>query len=1010
MIGLGVDCESICVYLDMKWNDPFSWMLAVCGLLAVCPPIRPEQTTAQYSVASWGHKDGLPSTLVFTIAQTSDGFLWLGTDDGLVRFDGLQFTRWRPAMPNGQLLGQVRVLDVSQQGELLLGTGTGLVGIMRKGGVEATQLDSAVNSIQDAADGSIWVATVAQLWHLAAGTMEPTEPPIKLPAGWVSGPLQSGDGREWIATQAGLFYVHKGQMMQAAPGRAWLLTAPDGHPAWLDHKGSLHALGGGSVPAGTMALSRSVPTITTAMTDSRGCLWVGTSGEGVIRIPGDGHTPIHYTRDDGLSSDIIRSIFEDREHNIWVGTEDGLDRLRRNNVLSLTRRDGLISNTASSIAAGSDGSVWLATTIGLQRLASGQAATYRSGVRILSLLIGNDQQLWAGTTAGLLRWRNGREMPAGRNAEFTAVTALAEDEDRTLWFVDADKGLFREEEGRDPVAVTNPALQHRHISAVASGPGDAAWFGLADGGVVEERQDRFHSYSVEDGLSGGAIHGLSFGPDRELWVATERGLCFLENARFVCRDSSSGIPGIRVLWALPDSHENLWLGYSIGVARVNAQQLREPKRTAASSSASTFFDDADGIINSPDLAGNAPAAFAQDGRLWLTTSQGVAVLDPEHLDTNLLPPPVHILGMDADGKAVSLIPPIRLKPLTRSLQFSFTGVCLTVPRKVRFRYRLDGFDRAWREGGSSREAFYTNLPPGHYTFRVRAANEDGIWNNAGAELSFYLAPAYFQTLWFQLLCLAALLLAAAFIFRLRLRSAQRMMRLRFEERMEERTRIAQDLHDHLVQEMVGISMQLEVADELTPPTEEAKTPLQRALMLSRSAISSGRLTLQSLRQRPVTGSALLEALRGTAHAYPERKGITVEYGMEGEERLLRPDVAEDLCDLGQEALRNALKHAGRGSIQVRLRYDSASFELLVRDDGTGMTEDVQRAGITGHYGLAGMRERAARIGGEFSIISAPGQGTTVRVMVPVARAYQDSREPSNSNGRRRRDSPREPQR
>jgi signal transduction histidine kinase len=437
------------------------------------------------------------------------------------------------------------------------------------------------------------------------------------------------------------------------------------------------------------------------------------------------------------------------------------------------------------------------------------------------------------------------------------------------------------------------------------------------------------------------------------------------------------------------------------VARVSVQQVSERRETGASSPGSYFFDDADGIVNSPDLDGNAPAAFAGDGRLWLTTSQGVAVLDPEHLHINLLPPPVHILGMDADGKAVGLIPPIRLRPLTRSLHFRFTGVCLTVPRKVRFRYKLDGFDREWRDGGYSREAFYTNLPPGHYTFHVRAVNEDGIWNNTGAEVFFSLAPAYFQTLWFRLLCLDAILLAAGFLFRLRLRSAQRMMRLRFEERMEERTRIAQDLHDHLIQEMVGISMQLEVADELTPGTEEAKTPLQRALTLSRSAISSGRLTLQSLRQRPVTGSAILEALRRTAHAYPEGSGFTVEYAIEGEEKLLRPEVAEDLCDLGQEALRNALKHAGKGTVQVRLRYDSSSFELLVRDEGAGMTKDMQRTAIPGHYGLAGMRERAARMGADLAIISAPGRGTSVHVSVPAACAYQDSRESGNRMDKRR---------
>jgi signal transduction histidine kinase len=334
-------------------------------------------------------------------------------------------------------------------------------------------------------------------------------------------------------------------------------------------------------------------------------------------------------------------------------------------------------------------------------------------------------------------------------------------------------------------------------------------------------------------------------------------------------------------------------------------------------------------------------------------------------------------------------------------------VSLAVPRKVRFRYTLEGFDRQWRDGGSSREAFYTNLPPGHYTFRVQASNNDGVWNNTGAALPFVLAPAYFQTLWFRLFCLAAVIVAAVFLLRLRLRAARRRMRLRFEERMEERTRIAQELHDHLIQEMVGISMQLEVADELTPINMKAKAALRRALALSRSAIASGRLTLQSLRQHPVTGSSLMESLRHTAEAYPEQSRTKVEYRLEGQERLLQPEVAEELSELGQEALRNALKHAGSGAIQVRLHYGNSAFELLVRDQGAGMPDDVLRAGIPGHYGLAGMRERAARIPGEFSIVSTPEQGTSVQVSVPAARAYQGNRDSGSGGNIERHSEPQE---
>ena len=985
----------------VKWSDRFSWVVTSLGLLVICPLIRAEQITAQYSIASWGHKDGLPSTFVFSIAQTRDGFLWLGTDDGLVRFDGLQFMQLRPALPKGELPGQVRVLHVSPHGELLFGTGTGLVGIMRGDGLEATQLDAAVDSIQVAADGSVWVATNATLWHLDAATLEPAEPPIQLPDGWASGPLQEGNGREWIATQTGLLYVEAGRMVQVSHGRTWLLTARGGHPAWLDQNGGLHWLGISGTPTGPRAPAHSGAAISTAMTDSNGCLWIGTAGDGVLRVPSDPHAPVqHYTRNDGLSSDFIRSILEDREHNIWVATEDGLDRFRRNEVFALTRRDGLISNHVNSIAAGNDGSVWLATVDGLQRLAGGQTATYRSGVRILSLLIDGDHRIWAGSSAGLLRWENGRELPTGKNAGFTAVTALAADATGAMWFVDADKGVFREEPGNEPAAVSDPAIQHRRITAAAGGPGNSLWFGLANGNVVEERQSKFHTYSVADGLSGGAVHGLAVGSDGELWAATERGLCFWQDTRFTCRDSSSGLPGNRILWVHPDTRGNLWLGYSIGVARVNARELKQDPSDGSTKPDLKFFDDADGIADSPDQVGNSPAALAQDGRLWLTTSQGVAVLDPREIQSNLMPPSVHILGLDADGKAVNLTRSVMLHPLTRSLHFYFTGVCMTVPRKVQFRYKLEQFDRDWRDGGLSREATYTNLPPGHYTFRVRAANNDGVWNNAGAELSFYLAPAWFQTLWFRLLCIAGVLLAAVYFFRLRLRSARRMLRVRFEERMEERTRIAQDLHDHLIQEMTGISMQLEAADELTPSTADAKKPLQRALIVSRETIAGGRLTLHSLRQRPLTGSALLEALRRTADVYPHH-GARVEYQIEGAERLFRPEVTEELCDLGQEAVRNALKHAGNVAIRAQLRYSSSSFEMLVRDEGPGMTADVQCAGKPGHYGLAGMRERAARIGGLLSIISAPGQGTSVRLSLPAARAYQDSRDSGDRAGRRR---------
>ena len=975
--------------------------LAIMSVLSLSPLVHGEEPAVQYSVTAWGHKDGLPSTLIYSIAQTKDGFLWLGTDDGLVRFDGVQFTPWRLALPAGQLIGQVYALNAASNGDLFLAAGKRQLARVRGTEIQRIDLNSPVASVQQVGDGSLWLTTSAALWHVDGEKLQPVEAPLSLPGKWLSGPLESSDRREWVATDEGLFFVHDGRLLKSVAGRGWLVAEPSAHAAWLDDQGELHSLESKKILGEARALSSFSSVITSVTSDSSGCLWIGTRGEGLLRVSGLGEnaTVRRYTRNEGLSSDFVQSIFEDTEQNIWVGTENGLNRLRRNRVLSLTHQDGLISDTVTSIVAGRDGAVWLGTADGLERLRDGQSTVYQRGVSIHSLLMDRDQQLWAGTTAGILRWKDGRVVRDAKHAAFTAVKAIVQDESGQVWFFDAEKGLYREGEDHAPVAVADPPLAHQSITAMTRAPRGSLWFGLADGRIVEEQRGNFRTWSESDGLSGGAIDGLSVGDDNELWAATERGLCFLEGSRFVCRKSSHGLPGDRVLWALPDARGFLWLGYNIGVDRLPSQPLRDI--SGKSQLDSNFFDDADGIVNSPAIDGNPPAVFAQDGRLWLTTTQGVAVIDPQRVNANFLPPPVHILGLDADGQSVDLSRPVSLRRLTRSVRFSFTGVSMTVPRKVRFRYMLDGFDHEWHDGGTSREAFYTNLSPRRYTFHVMASNNDGVWNNNGAQVTFVLRPAYYQTLWFRLLCLAAVLIAAILVFRRRLRAAQRLLRLRFEERMEERTRIAQELHDHLIQEMVGITMQLEVADELTPGSADAKTPLHRALMLSRSAIAGGRLTLQSLRQPRVTAAALIDSLRRTADAYPEQNRIPVEYAIDGQERLLRPDIAEDLCELGAEALRNALKHARKGTIHVDVRYGASKFELMVIDEGEGITEQVLQAGIPGHYGLAGMRERAARMGTDLSITSARDHGTTVHVSLPAVRAYQDEHSSDNRGALRR---------
>ena len=984
----------------MKRLHQISLIVAVLSGLAPCQPVYAVQMTAQYSITSWGHKDGLPSTSIYAIAQTDDGFLWLGTADGLVRFDGVQFVSWRSIQPNSAPLGQVRALCASGHGGLWFGTSDGTLGRIRNDRLQTIRLPYEVESIEEARDGSLWVAGSRAMWHLDGTNLSIIQPPTALSGNWLAGPLEDDDGTQWITTREGLFRVDApNRLTPVGRNLSWLFRARGGRLAVVDENGRVRSQLNENTIWRSSGLLPKPSTISGATADNEGGLWIALQGNGVVRIVAGGgqNTTERFTRNEGLSSDFVRFVFEDGEHDLWVATENGLDRLRRNNVLSLTRQEGLLSDTVSSIAAGKDGSVWLGTSEGLERMVGGEHTVYLRGTRILSLLTSEDQQLWAGTSRGLVRWTVGRMSVLQQDAKFVAITALAEDATGTLWFNDADKGLFRQQVGHPPERVTSHFFVHEAITVIYSGHDGEMWFGLRGGNMIAYRKGEFYAYSSQDGLSGGEIHGLSEGAAGELWAATEHGLCSLTGGHFDCQNRRNGLPGDRVLWAIPDTEGNLWLGYNMGVTKLDLRKLRGARASGPQDLYWRLYDARDGIENSPDWKGNSPAALAGDERLWLTTSRGIAILDTTHLRTNAIPPPVHVLELNADGQEVDLSKHIQLRPLTRSIQFSFTGLSLSDSQNVHFRYRLDGFDREWHDSGSRRYAAYTNLPPKRYVFRVDAANSDGVWNNSGATLGFDLAPAYFQTLWFLLLCIGIALICALMLFRARLQSAQRNMRMRFEERIEERARIAQELHDHLIQEMVGIGMQLETAEELTPADARAKRPLERALALSRLAITSGRLTLQELRSRAMTGSALVEILRGTAEAYAQSDSSRVQYLIEGDEWPLCPEVAEEVSEISQEALRNALKHAGNSAIVVRLHFGTNSFDLSVRDEGGGMRDAVMRMGVTGHYGLAGMRERAARISATISIHSAPGQGTTVQVLVPATLAYRNNWEADAGN-------------
>jgi signal transduction histidine kinase len=516
------------------------------------------------------------------------------------------------------------------------------------------------------------------------------------------------------------------------------------------------------------------------------------------------------------------------------------------------------------------------------------------------------------------------------------------------------------------------------------------WFGFYEGGVVLLDGSRFQAYSERDGLAGGSVNAVHVDDEATVWIASERGLSRLDGQRFVTWNRANGLPGERVLWVLTDTADRIWLGFSTGVAHLNRSELDRAARDSSYRVAFQFLEEADGLKGNPDPRWQSPAIRASDGTLWLRTSEGVAIVDPLHMTRNVVPPPVHIERMVADGAVIDTSDAVRLPPLTRDLEIAYTALSLAEPRNVRFRYKLEGFDSEWRDVGARRQAFYTNLRPRSYRFRVLACNNDGVWNESGARLDFTLLPAFYQTQAFLLLCALALVVLSWGAYRLRVWQVTTRLRDRFDERLKERTRIAQELHDNLIQDVMGISLQIELIDELLPADLPAKQSLGRAVRLCKSALDDGRRALNDLRSAPLGAGDLVRSFSQLSHELGGLSGIRADVVVEGPEHPLNALPGNDVLQIGRQAMTNAFQHSHATEIHVLLSYGQQQLRIRVQDNGRGMTEQQLNVRRPGHYGIAGMQERAERLGGNISLRSLVGEGTEVDLSVPAQVVYQDA--------------------
>jgi signal transduction histidine kinase/ligand-binding sensor domain-containing protein len=1002
--------------------------LLACVLLAGCPPafaLNPSSDVSQYGHTSWKIRDGFTKGQITSLAQTPDGYLWLGTEFGLLRFDGVRNVPFRPPADRQLPSNEIFSLLAARDGTLFIGTSKGLASWKDGRLTQYAELDGHyIFKLLEDHEGSVWASgvrvTAGQLCAIRDGGVR---------CGGGDGALGRGafnlyedsKGHLWAGVKDGLWRWKPGP-----PTFYPLAGEPDGiQGLGEDGDGTLLVGWRGGIQRFVDGKTEPYPLPAAVgqfrakrlLRDRDGGLWLGTQDRGLVHLH-RGRAEL-FTASDGLSGDSVYSILEDREGNIWVATMNGLDRFREFAVATLTLKQGLSNALVGAVLADRDGSVWLSTRAGLNRWDDGQVTVYReraasptTGVRevvgsglpgkgLESLFQDDRGRIWVATLQGVGYLENDRftsvsGVPGGN------VLSIVQDGAGTMWIVNERRGLYQLPRGGEVRQIPWAALGRQdHASSLVADPSRGGlWLGFHLGGVAHFADDQIRaSYAAPDGLGGGRVNHLRLDHDGALWVATEGGLSRLKNGRVATLTGRNGLPCETVHWSAEDDARTCWLYTACGLVRVARPELdawaaaAERGVDAQQTIRATVFDSSDGVRILAGAGHYSPqVAKSSDGRLWFLPWDGASVFDPNHLPTNRLPPPVHVEQIIADRKSYEVTSGaggrVRLPPLIRDVEIDYTALSLAAPEKVQFRYKLEGRDPDWQDAGNRRQAFYNDLPPGDYRFRVMACNNSGVWNEAGASLDFSVAPAYYQTIWFRVSAVAVLLLLLGGLYQMRVRRVAGQVRGRMEERLAERERIARDLHDTLLQSVQGLILKFHAVARQMRRDEPAYASLEKTLDQADQVLEEGRDRIRDLRGATVAAGGLPAAFQRVVEETPRGTNVAFKTVVEGSVQELHPLIREESYCIGREALVNALTHSGGRHVEVEITYDPRQFRLRVRDDGRGIDPAVIEEGRPDHWGLRGMRERAQRIGARLNLWSRAETGTEVELTVPGATAYR----------------------
>ena len=952
--------------------------------------LDPQRSLGEFGNQVWLTENGLPQNTVQAITQTRDGYLWIGTQEGLARFNGTGFTIFDKENTPQLKSNDIRALLQDRNGSLWISTSYGLLkfqnGTFKLLTTADGLPDNNTGALTEGADGSIWIATESGLARYLYDSIV-TSPKV---AGDIQTLYTDQHGVVWIGTANGVLSLKGDVVVDTKPipdlsGRSVsaIVQDPSGR-IWYGTDNGLVGYDQGQLISYSATNGLPDSRVNSLTTDKEGCLWVGTAG-GLARIRFSDKAVVTVAQ--GLSSNLILSAFEDREGSLWVGTESGgLNLLRDRKISTFTTKDGLTSDLVKAIYQDKKGELWIGTNGGgLSLFKDGKVTNFttKDGLssNVVLSLYGDDKgTIWIGTPDGLNEFRAGRfsTLTVAEGLSSDLVRSIYVDRNSNVW-VGTRNGLNRIRNGEFTIFTTRDGLADDFIGAIFEDSKGTLWVGTR-AGLSEYSGGRFTNFTTKDGLSSDVVISLHEDSEHNIWIGTNGGgLNRLRDGRFSSYTTRNGLLDNVIYRILEDDQGNLWFSSPKGIFKVSLSELNQFADGRTQYLNVTSYGTSDGMLTRECSGGGYPAGWrGNDGKLWFPTIKGIAMIDPGSIQFNHQVPPVAIEQINVDDKAAASSDGLELPPATNRLEFSYTALSFVAPDKVRFRYRLEGFDSGWIDAGTRRTVTYTNLRPGKYTFHVIAANNDGVWNQEGAAFHFYLKPHFYQTYWFYGLLVLALALLVWQIYQLRVRR----MKAQFAAVLGERTRIAREIHDNLAQEMLGISVQLEVVARTMPPgAEVARSHLDRVRMLVRHGIAEARRYVWDLRSQALEQTDLPTALSETARRLTANVPVEAQVQVGGAFRPLPRDVEDNLLRIAQEAINNAVTHANPARILVNLTFEIRRVQLSVRDDGHGF--DQATASSNGHFGLTGMKERAEHIGGTLSIISSPETGTEVRVDVPI---------------------------